>query len=157
MKENKLNVFESMKTGIVLWVVAHLLLYLISGYVGDFEVYNNQILKLLNPINFAVQVAFSALMCVVLRIVYEHFVDNLLKAVAENKREKMVQNITYIIIILALLFISMYFVKELDIINKAIMKLMVIVIAVQAIAIILREIFDTAKYNKKLHEANSKK
>lgn len=157
MKEKFLNVYSCMKTGIVLWVVAHLLLFVICGYVGDYEVYNNQILKLLNPVNFLVQIAFSGLMYVVLRIVFEHFVDNLLKAVAEKKEETITQNVIYLIIILALLFTAMYFVKELDIVNKAIMKLMVIIIAVQAIVIILREILDTAKYNKKLHEKNSEK
>lgn len=155
MKEKLLNVYDSMKTGIVLWIVAHLLLFVICGYVGDYEVYNNQIFKLLNPVNFLAQIAFSGLMYVVLRIIFEHFVDNLLKAVAEEKNEIIAQNVIYLIVILSLLLISMYFVKELDIVNKAIMKLMVVIIAIQAIAIILREIFETAKYNKKLHEKNS--
>lgn len=155
MKEKLLNVYGCMKTGIVLWVVAHLLLFVICGYIGDYEVYNNQIFKLLNPVSFFVQIAFSGLMYVVLRIVFEHFVDNLLKAVAEGNNEKTAQNLIYIIVILTLLFTSMYFVKELDIINKAIMKLMVIIIAVQAIVVIVIEIFDTSKYNKKLHEKNN--
>ena len=156
MKERLEHVYNSFKTGVIIWILAYLLLYVVSGYAGDFAIYNENITKLLNVKNFVAQLLIAGFTYTTLEVVLLHFVDNMIKTMEQgkDKAESIAKNLIFATIIIAVLCVALYVLKERNVISKYILKLMMTIIAFKAVIFSIMQVRNTNVYNKKLKEKN---
>ena len=153
MKERVERVYNSFKTGVILWIFAYLLLYGVCFLVKDFSVYNSEVMKLLDVKNFVAQLLIAGATYITLEIVLLHFVDNMIKATEEDMKGKAIaKSFVVSIFIIAILCVVLYIVKEKNIVSKYIIKLMMTIIGLNAVAFSIKQVINTNKYNKKLKE-----
>jgi Kef-type K+ transport system membrane component KefB len=145
---------ESIKTGIVLLIIAYLLLAVICGISNEMDFYIEQINKLHDPINFAMQLTYAGLAYTALVFTFKVFVDNLLRAVAKNDKKRAVANALAVAVIIIIVCVVSYYMKEVKIVNKNIIKLMFVVLMLEAIVFIIKKMVDNTVYNNKLKEKN---
>ena len=156
MKERLEHVYNSFKTGVIIWILAYLLLYVVSGYAGDFAIYNENITKLLNVKNFVAQLLIAGFTYTTLEVVLLHFVDNMIKTMEQGKDKvkSITKNLIFATIIIAVLCVALYVLKERNVISKYILKLMMTIIAFKAVIFSIMQVRNTNVYNKKLKEKN---
>ena len=154
MKEIMNNFKESMKKGIVLWVIAHLLLYVLESWTGEISIYNAQITKLYNPANFALQLIYVGLMYTALEVVFCFLIDNIFKYSVKGEKNKVTLNAILAVVIIAIVCVSIYFVKTADLVNKTILKLMVLMIVIKTMFSVVCTVRDNSVFNAKLQEKN---
>ena len=156
MKEKLERVYNSFKTGVMIWIFAYILLYIASIYVGDFSVYNENIMKLLDMKNFVAQLLIAGTTYITLEIVLLHFLDNMLKIQEQekNKIQILVKNVLVATLVIAVLCVVLYVLKERNVISKYILKFMMTIIAFKAIVFCIAQVVNTNIYNKKLKEKN---
>ena len=145
---------ESMKKGIVLWVISYLLLYVLESFTENLDVYNAQITKLYNPANFAAQIIYAGLMYTGLELAFGFFIDNIFKYSVKGDKDKIVLNVIFAVSLLVVLCASIYAVKTVDLVNKTILKLMVLMIIVKVMFSVVCTVRDNTLYNEKLQEKN---
>ena len=151
-----INFKETMKKGIVLWIIAHLLLFVLSTSQNEGSLYDEQINKLHCPVNFAMQVLYAGAMYTALEIVFKYFIDNVFKASSTGDKKALYKNSIYAVLLVAIVCLSMYFVKEIDLVNKVILKLMIAVIFIKAMASVIITVRNNTVYNQKLRKINEK-
>lgn len=156
MKEKLERICNSFKSGVMIWIVSYLLLYVVSRYAGSFSIYNENVMKLLDVKNFIAQLFIAGFTYTILEVVLLHFIDNMIKSAEKekNKVKEVVNSFVIAIIIIALLCVVLYILKEKNIISKYILKLMMTVIALKAVFFELNQVIKTNRYNKKLKEKN---
>ena len=148
------NFKESMKKGVILWIIAHFLLYVLESFTEDLTVYNEQITKLYNPGIFLGQLLYSGLMYTALEVVFGFLTDNIFKYSVKGEKNKVLVNVFLAVLIITIVCISMYVVKKVDLVNKTILKLMVFVIFLKAIFSVVMTVRNNTLYNAKLQEKN---
>lgn len=156
MKERFERVYSSFKTGVMIWIFSYILLYIVSGYVGDFSVYNENIMKLLDMKNFIAQLLIAGVTYMTLEVVLLHFVDESLQILEKNgnKAKTLLKNVVISTIVIAILCVALYVLKEKNIISKYILKFMMTIIAFKAVVFCIIQVINTGRYNKKLKEKN---
>lgn len=155
MKEKFERFGNSFKTGVIVWIISYLVLALISNVLGNTLVYDAEIIKLTNPINFLMQVLISGLTYFVLEAVLLDFVDNMLKRLCKKETKNIIKLTVIYVLIIAIVCVVLYTVKEKQIISKYIMKLMMAIIVIQVIIFELMQLRNNAIFNKKLKEKNN--
>lgn len=156
MRENYDRISNSFKTGVIVWILAYLLLYFTSAYVGDFSVYNENVMKLLDVRNFIAQLLIAGTTYIIFEIVLLQFVDNMLKILetGKDKGKSIAKNLIGAIIVVTITCISLYVLKENGVITKYVLKLMMTVIGAKAVIFEITQVVKTNKFNKKLKEKN---
>ena len=156
MRENYDRISNSFKTGVIVWILAYLLLYFTSAYVGDFSVYNENVMKLLDVRNFIAQLLIAGTTYIIFEIVLLQFVDNMLKSLetGKDKGKAIAKNLIGAIIVVTITCISLYVLKENGVITKYVLKLMMTVIGAKAVIFEITQVVKTNKFNKKLKEKN---
>ena len=168
MRENYDRISNSFKTGVIVWILAYLLLYFTSAYVGDFSVYNENVMKLLDVRNFIAQLLIAGTTYIIFEIVLLQFVDNMLKILetGKDKGKSIAKNLIGEIIVVTtttiiigpnietITCISLYVLKENGVITKYVLKLMMTVIGAKAVIFEITQVVKTNKFNKKLKEKN---
>lgn len=156
MIENYDRISNSFKTGVIVWILAYLLLYFTSAYVGDFSVYNENVMKLLDVRNFIAQLLIAGTTYIIFEIVLLQFVDNMLKVLetGKDKGKSIAKNLIGAIIVVTITCISLYVLKENGVITKYVLKLMMTVIGAKAVIFEITQVVKTNKFNKKLKEKN---
>lgn len=156
MRENYDRISNSFKTGVIVWILAYLLLYFTSAYVGDFSVYNENVMKLLDVRNFIAQLLIAGTTYIIFEIVLLQFVDNMLKVLetGKDKGKSIAKNLIGAIIVVTITCISLYVLKENGVITKYVLKLMMTVIGAKAVIFEITQVVKTNKFNKKLKEKN---
>ena len=156
MIENYDRISNSFKTGVIVWILAYLLLYFTSAYVGDFSVYNENVMKLLDVRNFIAQLLIAGTTYIIFEIVLLQFVDNMLKILetGKDKGKSIAKNLIGAIIVVTITCISLYVLKENGVITKYVLKLMMTVIGAKAVIFEITQVVKTNKFNKKLKEKN---
>lgn len=158
MKEKFEKITDSFKTGIILWIFAYMILYVIGYFGNELEIYNTEIMKLLNLGNFLAQVSIAGCTYVILEVTLLHFANNMIEAaeLEKNASQKLVKNFLIAFAILAVLLIGLYYVKENKIMSKYTLKIMMTLIALKAIVFVVTQAVKTSVYNKKLQEKINK-
>ena len=156
MIENYDRISNSFKTGVIVWILAYLLLYFTSAYVGDFSVYNENVMKLLDVRNFIAQLLIAGTTYIIFEIVLLQFVDNMLKVLetGKDKGKSIAKNLIGAIIVVTITCISLYVLKENGVITKYVLKLMMTLIGAKAVIFEITQVVKTNKFNKKLKEKN---
>ena len=152
MKEKLGKIGNSFKTGVMIWIAAYILLYFFANYVNDISLYTMEILKLENVNIFIAQILISGFTYIVLEIGLIHFIDNTIKAIEEKNGKSLVENSIISIIVLTLLLHILYMIKQMNIINRNVLKLMMIIIVIKCIIFISLQPIYKYRYNKKLKE-----
>ena len=154
MKNLLVNVKEGFKKGIILWIIAHLLLYVVCATQKNFTVYDAQINKLHSPINFIAQLAYAGFLYTSLVGVFTVFVDNMFKYMVKGDEKKTLKSAILAIVITLLICVTMFLIKRADIVNKVIIKLMVVLMFIKAIVLVIEQVINNTIYNQKLQEKN---
>ena len=157
MKEKFERFGNSFKTGVMIWILSYLLLACIGNVLGTSLVYDSEIIKLTNPINFLVQVLISGITYFILETVLLDFVDSMLRNIDKRETKNIFKSLIFYVLIIAIVCVVLYIVKEKNIISKYIMKLMMSIIVVQVIVFELMQLRKNTIYNKKLKEKNNEK
>lgn len=159
MKE-KLEYFcNSFKNGIILWIISYFLLYVVGLYIGDVSAYNNEILKLLSVKNFISQVVIVGFTYVALDLAFTYYFNNIVKIIGlkVDSKKKVVKEIIALVVIFVVVLPILYQVKEHNIVNKNIIKIMVAVMILKAILFGIIQTIRAEIYNKKLQEIKNQK
>lgn len=154
MKELLNNFKETMMKGIVLWVLAHLILYVLCSFQNAVSFYDAQINKLHNPTNFAIQILYSGLLYTGIEVTFKFFVDNIFKYSVKKESRKVFTNALIAVIIMALVCGAALYTKKTDIVNKTITKIMILIIFVRGMAGVVATVADNSLYNNKLKAKN---
>lgn len=156
MKERVEKNYASFKTGVMIWILSYIMLYAVSAYVGDFSVYNENVLKLLDVKNFIAQLLISGFTYITLEIFLLHFADETIKLIEKNEKsmKKLVRNILLSILVISLLCVVLYVLKEKNVISKYILKFMMTIIAFKVVVFCIIQVINTNRYNRKLKEKN---
>lgn len=158
MKE-KLEYFcNSFKNGIILWIISYFLLYAVGLYIGDVSVYNAEVMKLLDVNNFMTQVVIVGFTYVALDLAFTYYFNNIVKIIGlkVDSKKELLKEIIAIIVIFVIVLPLLEVVKDYNIVNKNIIKLMVTLMILKAIIFCTTQMIKTEIYNKKLQEKNKK-
>ena len=145
---------EGLKKGIIIWIAAHLLLYVLCAYQNDFTLYDAQIDKLHSIKNFVTQLVYVMFLYTSLSAVFEVYVDNMFKYSAKGEHKEAVKNAVIALIITLVICVTMVAIKQKDIVHKTIIKLMVLLMFFKAVVLVIKQVIDNSVYNKKLQEKN---
>ena len=160
MREMGKRIFNSMKTGITLWAISHIILYIVTSQTNSMVIYNLQIAKLYNPVNFLLQLLLSGGIYAILELVFAYFVDNIFKSLTlldkEESKKELRKNVFAATLLAVVVCVVIYLNKHLNIVNKYIIKIMFVIITIEVIIITIVQVRNTIVYNKKLKEVNKK-
>ena len=145
---------EGLKKGIIIWIAAHLLLYVLCAVQNDFTLYDAQIDKLHSIKSFTTQLVYSMFLYTSLSAVFAVYVDNMFKYSAKGDYKAVVKNAALAILITLIVCVTMFAVKQKDIVHKTIIKLMIMLMFLKAIALVVGQVVNNSVYNKKLQEKN---
>lgn len=156
MKENVEKIYGSFKTGVMIWILSYIMLNVVSAYVGDFSVYNENILKLLEVKNFIAQLLIAGFTYITLEVFLLHFADETIKLIEKNEKgiKKLIKNIVISILVITTLCVALYVLKEKNVISKYVLKLMMTIITFKVVVFCIIQVINTSRYNKKLKEKN---
>lgn len=156
MKENVEKIYSSFKTGVMIWILSYIMLNVVSAYVGDFSVYNENILKLLEVKNFIAQLLIAGFTYITLEVFLLHFADETIKLIEKNEKgiKKLIKNIVISILVITTLCVALYVLKEKNVISKYVLKLMMTIITFKVVVFCIIQVINTSRYNKKLKEKN---
>ena len=156
MKDRVDRFVNGFKNGVLLWIVAYFLLYAVGLYVGDNSTYNAEIMKLLDVKNFITQVIVAGITYIALDLVFTKYFNDILEifSLNQNSKKRVVKDIVAIIVILVVLLPTLKYIKEVGVVNKAIMKLIVGLMILKAMIFSISQMVNTYIYNKKLQEKN---
>ena len=157
MKDFLYNFKEAMKKGILLWILAHLILYVICVLNNDMSVYNNQIQKLYDIGNFISQLVYAGLLYSALEVTFKFFVDNIFKFSVRGEKKKVATNAIITMAMLIIVCVSVYYMKVTDIVYKGVVKIMIALISLKAIYGVATTVRENLVYNTKLEEKNREK
>ncbi len=158
MKE-KLDYFcNSFKNGIILWIISYLLLYAVGVHIGDVSAYNAEILKLLDVKNYILQILIAGISYAALDFSFTYYFNNIIKILELNVKSKkeLLKDVVILIIVFSVVLSFLEIVKELDIINRNIIKLMFFLMIMKTIIFCTAQMVKTEIYNQKLQEKNKK-
>lgn len=158
MKE-KLDYFcNSFKNGIILWIISYLLLYAVGVYIGDVSAYNAEVMKLLDVNNFLAQLVIVGFTYVALELAFTYYFNNIVKIIGlkVDSKKELLKQIVIMVIIFVLVLPILRVVKNHDIVNKNIIKLMCALMIFKAMIFCTVQMIKTEIYNKKLQEKNKK-
>lgn len=156
MKE-KLEYFcNSFKNGIILWIISYLLLYAVGVYIGDVSAYKAEVMKLLDANNFCMQVVIVGFTYVALDLAFTYYFNNIVKIIGlkVDSKKELLKEIIAIVVIFVVVLPLLYIVKEHNIVNKNIIKLMVALMIMKSIVFGIVQTVRSEMYNKKLQEKN---
>ena len=156
MKE-KLEYFcNSFKNGIILWIISYLLLYAVGVYIGDVSVYKAEVMKLLDANNFCMQVVIVGFTYVALDLAFTYYFNNIVKIIGlkVDSKKELLKEIIAIVVIFVVVLPLLYIVKEHNIVNKNIIKLMIALMIMKSIVFGIVQTVRSEMYNKKLQEKN---
>lgn len=158
MKEKLEYFLNSFKNGIILWMISYFLLYAVGVYIGDVSAYNAEIVKLLDVKNFIAQVVIVGFTYVALDLAFTYYFNNIVKIIGlkVDSKKKVLKEIIAIIVIFVVLLPVLEVVKDHNIVNKNIIKLMVTLMILKVIIFCTAQMIRTEIYNKKLQEKNRK-
>ena len=151
-KINKL--WNSFKTGVITWIFSYFVFYIVAISVNDIAAYNNQILKMINGMNFFVQVLIAGMAYVVIEIFILEFMRRIIKSVDTDKPKETVKNMLMALLLIVIEFGILNFVKVEDIISEEIFMIMMFVLIMKGIIFSIRQSIDEYKINKKIKELN---
>lgn len=156
MKEKLEYFLNSFKNGIVLWIISYLLLYAVGLYIGDVSAYNVEVMKLLDVNNFILQLVIVGFTYVALDLAFTYYFNNIVKIVGlkVDSKKELLKEIIAIVVIFVVVLPILEVVKEHDIVNKNIIKIMVSVMIMKAIVFGIVQTIRSEMYNKKLQEKN---
>ena len=156
MKEKLEYFLNSFKNGIVLWIISYLLLYAVGLYIGDVSAYNVEVMKLLDVNNFIMQLVIVGFTYVALDLAFTYYFNNIVKIVGlkVDSKKELLKEIIAIVVIFVVVLAILEVVKEHDIVNKNIIKIMVPVKIMKAIVFGIVQTFSSEMYNNKLQEKN---
>lgn len=156
MKEKLEYFLNSFKNGIVLWIISYLLLYAVGIYIGDVSAYNVEVMKLLDVNNFIMQLVIVGFTYVALDLAFTYYFNNIVKIVGlkVDSKKELLKEIIAIVVIFVVVLPILEVVKEHDIVNKNIIKIMVSVMIMKAIVFGIVQTIRSEMYNKKLQEKN---
>lgn len=156
MKEKLEYFLNSFKNGIVLWIISYLLLYAVGLYIGDVSAYNVEVMKLLDVNNFIMQLVIVGFTYVALDLAFTYYFNNIVKIVGlkVDSKKELLKEIIAIVVIFVVVLPILEVVKEHDIVNKNIIKIMVSVMIMKAIVFGIVQTIRSEMYNKKLQEKN---
>lgn len=156
MKDRVERFISGFKSGVLLWIVAYFLLYAVGLYIGDNSTYNAEIMKLLDVKNFMIQVVVAGFTYIALDLVFTKYFNDIVEIFNLNlkSKKKVIKDIFAIILILVILLPTLKYIKDVGIVNKAIMKLVVGLMILKAMVFAILQIINTYIYNKKLQEKN---
>lgn len=156
MKDRVDRFVNGFKNGVLLWIVAYFLLYAVGLYAGDNSTYNAEIMKLLDVKNFITQVIVAGITYIALDLVFTKYFNDILEifSLNQNSKKRVVKDIVAIIVILVVLLPTLKYIKEVGVVNKAIMKLIVGLMILKAMIFSISQMVNTYIYNKKLQEKN---
>lgn len=158
MKEKLEYFFNSFKNGIILWIISYLLLYAVGLYIGDVSAYNAEVMKLLDANNFIMQLVIVGFTYVALDLAFTYYFNNIVKIVGlkVDSKKELLKEIIAIVLIFVVVLPILEVVKEYNIVNKNIIKLMVTLMIMKAIVFGIVQTIRSEMYNKKLQEKNQK-
>lgn len=154
MKEKLERFGNSFKSGVMIWILSYLVLAGIGTVLGTSLVYNAEIIKLTDPINFISQILIAGITYFVLETVLLDFVDKMLKVADKKEGNDLVKTLIFYIVVIAILCVALYIVKECEIISKYVMKIMMLIIVIQCTIFEFKQLINNARFNKKLKEKN---
>ena len=156
MKE-KLEYFcNSFKNGIILWIISYLLLYAVGVYIGDVSAYKAEVMKLLDANNFCMQVVIVGFTYVALDLAFTYYFNTIVKIIGlkVDSKKELLKEIIAIVVIFVVVLPLLYIVKEHNIVNKNIIKLMIALMIMKSIVFGIVQTVRSEMYNKKLQEKN---
>ena len=156
MKDRVERLLNGFKNGVLFWLVAYFLLYAVGVYVGDISTYNAEIMKLLDVKNFITQVFVAGFAYIALDLVFTKYFNDILEVFSlnQNSKKRIIKDVIAVIVILSVLLPTLKYIKEVGIVNKAIMKIVVGLMILKAMIFSMGQIINTHIYNKKLQEKN---
>ncbi len=156
MKEKVERFCDSFKNGVFLWLVSYFLLYAVGVHIGDNSLYNAEIMKLLDVKNFLTQVIIVGVTYIALDLAFSKYFNNIVEVVSLNvsSKKKVLKDVIAIIVILLIILPTIEYIKDNNIVNKAIMKLMIGLIIFKTMIFCMVQTVKTDIYNKKLQEKN---
>ncbi len=156
MKEKFEKLCNSFKSGVMFWIIAYMLLYAIGEKIGDQSLYYAQVMKLTNIGNFLAQVFIAGTSYLILEVVLVHLANKTIETfeTEEKPKKKIVKYAFVALLLITILLVAQYEIKERDIMNKTVLKLMISLVAIKAAIFIVAQAVNTCRYNRKLHEKN---
>lgn len=154
MKEKLEYFFNSFKNGIILWIVSYFLLYAVGVYIGDVSAYNLEINKLLDVRCFVAQVMIAGFTYFALDIAFTYYFNNIVKIVGLNvdSKKKVLKEVIVLVLIFVVVLPVLEVLKEHNIINKNILKIMIGLLILKAIIFGIAQTVNNHIYNQKLQE-----
>lgn len=156
MKE-KLEYFcNSFKDGIILWIISYLLLYAVGVHIGDVSAYNAEVMKLLDAKNFMLQLVIVGFTYVTIYLAFTYYFNNIVKIIGlkVDSKKELLKQIAIIVLIFVVVLPLLRVVKDHDIVNKNIIKIMVALMLFKAMIFGIVQTVRSDIYNKKLQEKN---
>ena len=151
-KLNKL--YNSFKTGIITWIFAYFIFYVVAVYVNDINSYNTQILKMTNGMNFFIQAVISGIFYMILEIIIFDFVNRIVKSVDAKNVKECVTTLLIAFVLLGIeLFLSSLIIIE-DIISEEISTILIGILVLKGVFYIIYQNITSYKINKKLNQSN---
>ena len=151
-KLNKL--YNSFKTGIITWIFAYFIFYVVAVYVNDINSYNTQILKMTNGMNFFIQAVISGIFYMILEIIIFDFVNRIVKSVDTKNVKECVTTLLIAFVLLGIeLFLSSLIIIE-DIISEEISTILIGILVLKGVFYIIYQNITSYKINKKLNWSN---
>lgn len=151
-KLNKL--YNSFKTGIITWIFAYFIFYVVAAYVNDINSYNTQILKMTNGMNFFIQAVISGIFYMILEIIIFDFANRIVKSVDTKNVKECVTTLLIAFVLLDIeLFLSSLIIIE-DIISEEISTILIGILVLKGVFYIIYQNITSYKINKKLNQYN---
>jgi len=146
------KVWNSFKSGIVTWVFAYFVMYLVANHIGAMDEYNAQVLKLVDGMNLFYQIVVAGMTCVVLEIIFVGFLDRVLKSLNKESVKESAKNLILTILVFLVIVQCVSLIKVEEIISEAILSAMMCILILKAIVYLIQQQIDTYRFNKKLKE-----
>lgn len=146
------KMWNSFKSGVITWVFAYFVMYLVANHIGAMDEYNAQVLKLVDGMNLFYQIVASGIAYIVLEIYVIGFMNKVIESIDKNSAKKTAKNLIISIVTWVVLGSLLALVETEEIISDTILSFMLCITILKGIVYMIGQQIDTYRFNKKLNE-----